>query len=74
MTNGFRLQDDKTRLKLKEHCRHYYLGQAAFSLRRADFKEVDLNMQVVERVQMEIEDLTKTIEMDSFAPVLSRTW
>jgi len=62
MTNGFRHQDDKTRLKLKEHSRHYYLGQAAFYLRQADFKEVDLNMQVVERMQIEIEDLTETIK------------
>jgi hypothetical protein len=75
MPNGLHHQDNKMRLKLKEHSRHYYLGMAAFSLRRNDFKEVHLNMQVVERLQIEIDDLMKTIMMSNYiAPVLERMW
>ncbi len=74
MNNGFQRQDNIMRLRIKNHSRHYYLGQAAFYLRRGDENEVQINMQVVERLQIEIEDLLKTITTSYYAPVLERMW
>ena len=67
-TNSF---TPTNQLKIKIHTRHYYLGQAAFYMRRGNDKEVHDNMQVVERMQLDIENLERAAD---FKPILHRMW
>lgn len=73
MNSGFQRQDNVDRLRIKNHSRHYYLGQAAFYLRQGNENEVLLNMQVVERLQIEIDDLLTSITRNYY-PILERLW
>jgi len=47
----------KIYLRTKEHSRHYYLGRATFNLRRGNYEEMLSDLMVVERLQVDIENL-----------------
>lgn len=56
-------QSSERLIKIKSHSRHYYLGLAAFYMHRNDMDRVDVNLQVVEKLQEDIEDLEKKIDL-----------
>lgn len=68
MANSFTIDSC---IRIKKHSRHYYLGQAAFYLRRGDEKEIQVNMKVVERLQVEIENLEREAHCQA---ILHRAW